>query len=146
MTTSELAPVHAGRAVRAGFAARPRDESVWDSLRHAFAALIDARVLDGVDPLDVARLFVETPSLRARRLQKHGAWREALLPLPVNRLSNRGETWRAETVSLAVLTAALGCLDTATEMWVAMDGRVPATTVLAEAFRGVAASAVEPAG
>lgn len=133
-------------AVRAELAARPGGESVWVSLQHAFAVLIDAPVLDGVDPFDVARLFVETPSLRARRLQKHGAWRQALLPLLVDRLPDSGESWRTEAASLAVLTAALGCVDTATEMWVAMDGRVSATTVLAEACGGVAASTVEPTG
>lgn len=134
-------------AVGADFAARPDGESVWESLQHAFAVLIDAPVLDGVDPLDVARLFVETPSLRARRLQKHGAWRQTLLPLLVERLSDARETWRTETASLAVLTAALGCLDIATEMWVSMDGRVSAAAVLAEAFGGVvAAGAVRPAG
>lgn len=127
--------------VAAGLAARPADEDVWTSLRHAFAKILDEPVLHDVDPLELARLFIDTPSLRARRLQKHNAWRHTLLPLLADRLPDRGEGWRDEAVGLAVLSAALGCLDAATEVWVSADGRVPPADALAEAFRGVAASA-----
>ena len=125
--------------VASTFASRPADEGVWASLQYAFASVVDVAGLEGPDPLDVSRLFVETPSLRARRLEKHGEWRRTLLPLLAERLPDQDEPWRGETACLAILTAALGCLDTATEMWVRDEGRVSATTVLAQAFDAVSA-------
>lgn len=126
--------------VAAAFMKRPADETVWESLEHAFATLIEAPALQGLSPLEVSRLFVHTPSLRARRSQKHQEWRSVMLPLLTQRLPTPQNPALADVVGPSLLAAALGCLDTATEMWVRHEGDVPATEVLSETFKAITSS------
>lgn len=123
--------------VAAAFMERPAGESVWESLEHAFATLIEAPGLEGLSPLEVSRLFVQTPSLRARRFEKHQEWRSVMLPLLADRLPASQDPALTDVVGPSLLAAALSCLDTATEMWVRLEGDVPAIDVLSGAFGAV---------
>lgn len=130
--------------VASALAARPADESVWDSLMHAFAVLIEAPGTEGLDPLEVSRLFVQTPALRARRFEKHQGWGDALLPLLEDRLPATDAPVPREVVGASILAAALSLLDTSTEIWVRHEGTVPAAAILHGAFGAVAAGVVLP--
>jgi AcrR family transcriptional regulator len=132
------------RRVLAALTSRPPDEGAWQALKHAFSALIEIPVAADLDPLNVARLFIDTPSLRARRFEKNREWSEALLPPLRERLPPPVDEWRGDTAVRAIIAAALGCLDTATEIWVATDGAVPAPEILDQAFNAVAASVEFP--
>lgn len=100
---------------------RPSDEAEWTALREAFAEMLDrgARSSDTEVGRRAARLITSTPSLRARNLEKHQVWAEALVPLVERRLgSGAGSRFRAE----ALVQAALGCFDVAIGAWAAQDG------------------------
>lgn len=116
---------------------RPRGEPVWASLKAAFAILEDALDLDS---LEVARLYVRTPSLRASRTAKDAEWHAALLPVLIDRVPRAGGRWRRETAANALLVAALGCLDTATEVWVRSGGEESPGVLLDAAFDAITAA------
>lgn len=126
--------------VAAALAQRPTDEPVWTSLEHAFATLIEAPGLEGLSPLAVSRLFVQTPSLRSRRFEKHQEWSEVIVPVLADRFPPSVGWAFAEVTGPSLVGAALSCLDTATEIWVHREGEVPAIEVLSAVFGAVASS------
>ena len=108
-----------GRAVQARLAARPADEPPWDALRAALRAMIDEPGHSLTRILKLARMLFDTPSLRARHLEKQLEWLDLLAPEIDKRLPPvTGPDPRAR----ALVACALTCLDTATEAWVRTDG------------------------
>ncbi|MDQ1068858.1 acyl-CoA-like ligand-binding transcription factor [Streptomyces canus] len=86
------------------------------------AAVLDTRLGEGL---------CDTPSLRARHLEKQHSWRPAL----AEALADRAGSDEPPTIALAVRAgAALNCLNIALEYWTASDGRRGLVTLLDEAF------------
>jgi AcrR family transcriptional regulator len=99
---------------------QPEHLGPWEALRGAFTA---QRVSADVDEavLVHTRLLLDTPALRARHLQKHAQWHELLAPNIALRLGlPAGDT--PDPRALAIVGAALGCLDIAVETWTRRGG------------------------
>jgi len=107
-----------GDAIAAALAGRPPGEGPWEALR---AAMLDARsevFHDAVADLAFGRMLQETPALRARLFEKRLHWHEALVPLVAGRIEAPG----APLAAAAIVSAALSCLDVASEAWIASEG------------------------
>lgn len=104
--------------------------SPWVSLRDAFAAMFGQLITDPVRSKRAIRILIETPSLRARNLEKHLHWAELLAPLIEQRLDGTDRHLRAQ----AIVHAALACLDTALASWANAPANVPLDDVLAQSF------------
>jgi AcrR family transcriptional regulator len=101
-------------ALATAFRSRRADEPVWTALREAFADLVsDSGGEDTETARRSIRVMTSTASLRARNLEKHHAWAEALTPLVAERLAGRDVDLRARTL----VQAALGCFDVAIAAW-----------------------------
>jgi hypothetical protein len=66
--------------------ARPAGESAWQALRHAFEPLLDEIAESPQRGLSMARMFDETPSLRARHIGRQLTWHDRLTPEIARRL------------------------------------------------------------
>ncbi|MDR7381934.1 TetR/AcrR family transcriptional regulator [Promicromonospora iranensis] len=104
-----------GRRVRDALEARPESESAWDALREALKTL-HAPGSGAVTALEIADMYADAPSLRAKHLEKHLRWQELFAPDIERRLGIAPGT-TADPRARAVIAAALACLDTAVEAW-----------------------------
>lgn len=107
---------HRGEAIAAALERRPVSEDAWTAL---LSAMGEARGI-GADPatdLALARMMRDTPSLRARHLEKRLRWQELLVPL----LTARITAPHAALAAAAIVTTALGCLDVATDALLRSD-------------------------
>lgn len=112
-----------GRVVKAALEARPADEPPWEALRAAFKALIDALAYSPDDFLRITKMLHESPSLRARHLEKQHQWLELLVPNIASRLSATPDPV-TELRARAIVASALACSEAATETWVRSNGEV----------------------
>jgi AcrR family transcriptional regulator len=121
----------AGEAVAAALRSRPASESVWESLRIAFHALVNEPAT-GDDALELTRLVISTPSIQARTAQKRQDWETLLLPDILERLPPSGIDAAAtnQQRGQALLAAGLAYVDTATRIWVATDGEADPVRLL----------------
>jgi AcrR family transcriptional regulator len=104
-----------GRRVRDALEARPATETAWEALRAALKTL-HAPGAGTVTALQVADMYADAPSLRAKHLEKHLRWQELFAPDIERRLGIApGAT--GDPRARAVIAAALACLDTAVEAW-----------------------------
>ncbi|PZF11536.1 TetR family transcriptional regulator [Curtobacterium sp. MCPF17_011] len=109
-------------ALAAAFRDQPDEGPVWTALRESFATML---VHGGDDPETgrrSVRVMTSTPSLRARNLEKHQAWAEALTPLVADRLRGTDTDLRARTI----VQAALACFDVSITTWATGDDDVVA--------------------
>ena len=104
----------AGETVRLALEARPAQEPAWTALRAAFLSL--QADTDPQAQLAVAQMFDESPSLRARHLEKHLRWQELLAP-DIQRRLNIAATTSPDPRARALIAAALACLDVAVASW-----------------------------
>ncbi|MCA5924588.1 TetR/AcrR family transcriptional regulator [Curtobacterium oceanosedimentum] len=110
---------------------------VWHALREAFAEMLGSGSEDDAETgRRSVRVMTSTPSLRARNLEKHQAWADALTPIAVEHLSGRDAGLRAQVL----VQAALGCFDVAVTTWATGDD-TDVVGILRRAF-----DVVEPAG
>lgn len=102
-----------GAILRAALEARPDSEEIWTALRSALFSLEEAE-RDKERILAVSRMLYQTPSLRARSIEKHLRWYDELVP-EVQRRLGRGanDPLRAKAIVGCVIT----CLDLAGEAW-----------------------------
>ncbi|MFF9040578.1 TetR/AcrR family transcriptional regulator [Streptomyces sp. NPDC014892] len=122
-----------GQQVTEALAARPDEERPWVALRRAFDVLVQVNKESPERALSFLRLLQQTPSLRARHLEKQLLWQEQMVPEIARRLEvspERPEDPRAA----ALVAAALACLDAAARGWVACEGAVPLADVLDQAM------------
>jgi AcrR family transcriptional regulator len=125
-----------GAFVADAFAARPRDEPVWQSLLASFSLLLERLGMDDDRGKRVMRVIASTASLRARNFEKHLTWAEILTPLIADRLGDD-----AELRASALAQTSLVCLDIALNTW-ARDGEHASSSALLErAFAAVAPAA-----
>ncbi|BCJ40851.1 TetR family transcriptional regulator [Actinoplanes ianthinogenes] len=112
-----------GELAARALAERPEGEDAWTALRNAFHAIKDV-TYDADTMLKVSRMMYETPSLRARHIEKHLRWQASLVPELRRRLKADPENpldVRAE----ALVACAITCLDVAGEAWTRANGSVP---------------------
>ncbi|MCC9689845.1 MULTISPECIES: TetR/AcrR family transcriptional regulator [Streptomyces] len=101
---------------------QPAEMSAWDALRTGFEVLLTANHTPD-RALELSRLIFETPSLRARYLEKRLRWRAALVPAVQARLESAAAP-APDPRARAIIATVFACADTATELWVEHDGRL----------------------
>ncbi|MER5800899.1 MULTISPECIES: TetR family transcriptional regulator [Streptomyces] len=127
-----------GEQVADAVRARPADEGDWTALRRGLDLVAQEYRQDPASVLATARLIRQTPSLRARNLEKQCGWR----PLLAGALAERdlGGARRPEELDLLVrAAAALDCLDIAVDHWAEAEGRLSLDDLLDAAFAALTA-------
>ena len=128
----------AGRHIESALRARPAQESAWDALRLALRVLLDKPVYPPEHLLAISRMLVQTPSLRARELEKQQHWEDLLLPHIVARLPPHHDgPDAADARGSAIIGAALACLHAATSAWVRAEGTPDPLRLLDDAIAAV---------
>ncbi|MGW1202594.1 TetR family transcriptional regulator [Streptomyces cyaneofuscatus] len=95
---------------------RHLDENpTWEALRNTFRAAAVQMDDDRGHWQRATRVICQTPGLRARYLEKHLAWSDALVPEIAHRLDQ--DTPSAELKAQTMINAALGCFDVALMHW-----------------------------
>jgi len=123
-----------GVAICAGLAARPVEEPPWVALRRALDEVIVAYDGDANWILALHRLIYETPSLRARHLDKQDRWHRLLTA----ELAARAGVDPDKDLGPRVLAStAMAALDVAISAWAEAQGRVPMAELLDAAFAAV---------
>ena len=102
-------------AVAAAFRDQPADVPVWTALRGAFAEMVRRGADDPETARRSVRVMTSTASLRARNLETHLSWAEALTPLVTERVG--GTVRDPELHAHTLVQAALGCFDVAIATW-----------------------------
>lgn len=105
----------AGLRLQAALEGRPPAETPWEALRAAFDVLIVGTVEHPESSRRTSRMLIETPSLRARHLEKQLQWQELLVPDIQRRLG--APSHEPDARAAAVVAAALSCLDAAMAVW-----------------------------
>ncbi|MGW6796433.1 TetR family transcriptional regulator [Streptomyces chartreusis] len=108
-----------GDAVARALANRPADEGAWEALRAAMLDSLTETFNDPVADLALARMMKDSPSLRARRFEKRLYWVDTLSPLIAPRLQGANPHYAATTI----VSAALSCVDLASDTWADSDGK-----------------------
>lgn len=125
-------PMVYGELVRERLTAVAASRPLWDALRAAFDPVVAVTDADPEGTLQVSRVIVRTPALRAKSVQKHLAWTALLVPVVADNLTgaHEGREFHAHAATLGALT----CLDVATAEWVHRDGATTFGRVLDETF------------
>jgi AcrR family transcriptional regulator len=123
-----------GQVIAAGLLERPAEEDPWTALRSAFEGSIELYLEDPDRALARARLILENPSLRARRLEVHADWSGEICRALAERTGGAADSMAIE----AVVAAALGAFDAATTHWGAAGGG-DLVALIDESFEAVAA-------
>jgi AcrR family transcriptional regulator len=115
----------AGVLVRDRLVERPADEGAWQALLQAFRVLVDHPVYPPQHLAAIARITLETPSVRARDLQKYQEWEELLVPDVSARIARRQALLEedADDGARAVVGAAIAALRVATQQWLRSGGK-----------------------
>ena len=114
---------------------RPSEEEPWVALRSAFDVMIDGLGDNADESRRIPRMLVETPSLRARHLEKQLQWQELLVPNIEQRLPAPDHLPDARAHSL--VAAALSCLDAAIAAWALSEASVSLGDILDESIAAV---------
>ncbi|WP_432832474.1 TetR family transcriptional regulator [Dactylosporangium sp. CA-092794] len=124
----------AGHRVQAALRSRPSREGPWTALRHALRVLMDEPVYPPQHLQTITRIILETPSIRARDMQKHQQWEELLAPEIARRMSNpdRAGLSDSDARARALIGAALSCLRVATDTWLRSGGTADPIAILDE--------------
>jgi AcrR family transcriptional regulator len=109
-----------GILVRDNLEAIPLPVTPWEALREAF------RRVDGLTQqpdimLKIAKMMYETPSLRARSIEKHLQWQELLVPNIRLRLGIDVDD-QSDPAADAIVSSAIACLDVAGQLWTRTGG------------------------
>jgi AcrR family transcriptional regulator len=113
---------------------RPPAEGPWEAMQAAAEELVADPTWNDERELAIGRACLETPSLRARRGEKHQSWGPLMTPALAERPAHAPV---GEAAASAILAAAIACLDVATDRWVAGGGAVPLPALFAEAVAAV---------
>jgi AcrR family transcriptional regulator len=121
-----------GSQVLDALVARPAGEPAWQALRHAFEPLLDKIAESPERGLSMARMFDETPSLRARHIDRQLTWHARLTPEIARRLQVADDPY--DPRPRALVAAALACLNAAVDVWTAANGAAALPTLLDRAM------------
>ena len=113
---------------------RPDTEPVWTALRMALQPVVPAN--DHPGARQASRLFMKTPTLKARHYEKTMTWQAVLIPEVARRLGI-AEPQLADPRPAAVIACALACLDAAIATWITSDDSPPLTELLDTAMNSV---------
>jgi len=123
--------VDSGIRVREALIARPAGEIAWEALRQALRVLIEDPVYPVDDVETIARIILETPSIRARDMEKYQQWEDLLTPHLAGRLAATGDSnyVGVEDRARAMVGAACACLRVATDHWLRSPGAEDPTRI-----------------
>jgi AcrR family transcriptional regulator len=107
-----------GRESAGALRSRPDHEPPWTALRQALEVVVRSSGYSPERAFKVSTMVHRTPSLRARRQEKQLLWLDFLVPEIRRRLTGDDADLRAQ----AIVSSALACLDTATEIWLQRNG------------------------
>jgi len=128
-----------GHKVLAALRLRSASESPWDAMRNALHVIAEDSSYNPEDGLKLAQMMLNTPSLRARAVEKRLDWLDLLVPELDRRMGG------ASPLQARVIVAcALTCLDTAAEIWVGRNGAGDPKGILDEVIDAVRSSLTPP--
>lgn len=115
-----------GEIAAGALSGRPTGESPWDAVKAALLELQEATNATSDSELEFGRMLYNTPTLRARHLEKQLAWRDLLVPILSERIRATGQApgIEPELAAAAIVAGALACLQVAGESWVRQDGAI----------------------
>ncbi len=122
-----------GGVLRGELESQPEGIDVWAALTGALVSL-DEGAADRERPLAIARMVYDTPSLRARSIEKHLRWYDDLAPEVERRLGGGKD---APLRARAIVGCFVTCLDIAGEAWVRDGGTTPLSAYLDTALSTV---------
>lgn len=125
-----------GERLRQALEGRPADESPWVALGEALRSLQGD--MSAKTRLALANLYEQTPALRARHLEKHQRWQLLLAP-EIERRLGIAPVDGGDPRALAIVGAALACLDVAVEAWRRSGGTVDAEAIFLESVAAIRA-------
>ncbi|MFF3115469.1 TetR/AcrR family transcriptional regulator [Kitasatospora sp. NPDC057904] len=114
---------------------QPATVSAWDALRAGFETVLTANHTPE-RVLELSRLIFNTPSLRARYIEKRLNWQAQLVPVVQARLGTapgQGPDPRAK----AIVATVFACVDTASELWAEHEGRLDLTDLYDQCLTAV---------
>ena len=109
--------VEYGERVLSELIERPETEAPWMALRMAIEPVLHPPAEDADRALRIRRLFIETPTLRARHYEKTLTWQGILIPEVARRMDVPIDDPRPA----AVISCVLACLDAALVSWASLD-------------------------
>lgn len=123
-----------GHLVRDALAGRPRQEPAWEALGHALQVLATQPSYRTDDLETMTRIIMETPSIRARDLEKYQQWEDLLVPGIAERLTDTTGVSSAhiEDQARALVGAAMACLRIATNRCLESKGAQDPIEILME--------------
>lgn len=125
--------------MRAALEDIPLSVPPWEALQEALWR-VDGSTQDPDVALKVARMMYETPSLRARSIEKHLRWQEQLVPNIRLRLGIDPDD-ASDPAPDAVVASAIACLDVAGQTWARSNGSTDLRAVYRRAAEAVQARA-----
>ncbi len=130
-----------GAVIRDQLEQRPDGEGPWTALRGAIFALDEGA--DDERLLAVSRMMYQTPSLRARSIEKHLHWYDDLVPEVQRRLGGQADS---ALQARAIVGCIITCLDIAGEAWSVDDGVEPLRNYFDAALDAIRRPLETPAG
>ncbi|MER6994363.1 helix-turn-helix domain-containing protein [Streptomyces sp. NPDC000410] len=115
-----------GELLRKTVEEQPAGVSAWDALRAGFEVVLTANHT-AERALELSRLIFATPSLHARYIEKRLRWQAELVPVVQARLGTGPGPLPGplpDPQAKAIVATVFACVDTATELWAAHDGRL----------------------
>lgn len=124
-----------GILLRDTLEAIPLSVPPWEALREAL------RQADGLTQqrdvmFKIAKMMYETPSLRARSIEKHLQWQELLVPNIRLRLGIDADD-QIDPAADAIVSSAIACLDVAGQLWTRTGGTTDLADLYDRAVRAV---------
>jgi AcrR family transcriptional regulator len=107
-----------GSAIAAALSDRPAEEASWTALKAAFGAATGSYLEDPDLALLRARLILDNPSLRARRLELHAGWAEELCEV----VATRDGIAADDLVVEVTVGAAIAAFEVGTARWTKIGG------------------------
>lgn len=131
--------VDSGMRVEEALAARPTEESAWEALGQAMHVLVDRPVYPPEDLPAIARIILDTPSIRARDLEKYQRWEELLVAGVAARLTATEDAAQVGTEdrARAMIGAASACLRVSTDRWLRSGGTEDPAIIFDELLKSI---------
>jgi AcrR family transcriptional regulator len=123
-----------GLELRALLEARPEEEPPFTAVRHALGSLVDVYLSEQDRVVAAKRLSYETPSIRARLLDKHARWENGMTEALAARLGVDPERDPRPRLIAAV---ALAAFSTGVTEWCTQSGREDLHTLVDNALQAV---------
>jgi AcrR family transcriptional regulator len=123
-----------GTLVQAALEAVPLAVKPWEAIRAALTA-VEALEDDAGVTLKISKMMYETPSLRARSIEKHLHWQSLLVPNIRTRLGVDAD--HDDPSADAIVASAIACLDVAGELWTRLGARLRLADLYDQAVNAV---------